>query len=323
MGTPSDDQRQKIVMGYPSLDRYNHQAQQMYPQPPPVYPVPYRPQNYASTSSHPFPQGYHDPSPMFQPDGKYMPSTSQKPYSPQPYNDYYYQQHYKPLVPESNSNSSFGRVMLILMIVLVASMCMMSLVMWFLFGTYVPEFEVASIKVSNFTVTNTTLTGTWNVDVSVSNTNKELALCFDHVMSSIFYKESLLGISAVQPFHVPQMQRYDVNFSMPAENGQKDNKLQDWVLPTLSQDHSNGMVLFSLRLALKANFSTPKMVYRQQSLRVLCDNMQVMFSINGEGTLSPGLGNSCLIRVHDSLKVCVDHLFKFFCPNLNFLFLLA
>lgn len=173
--------------------------------------------------------------------------------------------------------------------------------MWFLFGTYIPEFEVVSIKVSNFTATNTTLTGIWYVEMSVSNTNKELDVNFDHGMSSIFYKDALLGISTLQPFDVEKMQRFDVNYSMPAEQRIDDHKLQNWVLPTLAQDRSNGVVVFGLRLAMEANFTAPNIVYRQESLRVLCENMEISFSPNGEGILSPGVRNTCLIRLHEGL----------------------
>ncbi|KAI3471745.1 hypothetical protein Pfo_028398 [Paulownia fortunei] len=273
--SPSDDPKQKIVMGYPSMDRY-HQAQNMYPQAASAYPAPCRPQGYAS-SSFQLPQGY-DSSP-FQQDGKYLASTSQNPY-PQPYNDCYYQQHYKPLCPNP---------------------------------TITPRLAVFSLKVSNFTATNTTLTGIWDVDVAVSNTNKELAIHFDGVMSSIFYKDALLGISALQPFQVQQMQRSALNFSMPAEQTPNDHRLQNWVLPALSQDRSNGVVVFSLRLAMKANFTSPNMVYRQESLRVLCENMQISFSPTGEGTMLPGLGNACLIHLQESLKKLYIYIYVYVC----------
>ncbi|PIN03302.1 hypothetical protein CDL12_24179 [Handroanthus impetiginosus] len=316
MGIPPnpDDPKQKIVMGYPSMDRY-HPAHQMYPQPPSAYPSPAgRPhQGYASSSyQHPPPPGYasssfppplgYDPSP-FPHDGKYMnPAAAQNPYPPR-YNDFYYQQHYKPLVTDTNQNSSFGRLMLILMIVFVASMCMMSLVMWFLFGTYIPEFEVSSIKISNFTTTNTSLSGIWKVDISVTNTNKELGINFDRIISSIFYRDAILGVSALQPFQVQKMQRFDLNYTMRVEQMPNEQKLQSWVLPSLENDvNANGAVLFSLKLAMRANFTASNVVYRQESLRVLCENMQVNFSPTGNGTLSPGLGNPCLISIHDGLR---------------------
>ncbi|KAL6521201.1 hypothetical protein OROGR_017770 [Orobanche gracilis] len=294
--------KQKVAMGYPSMDRYN-QAQYMFPPQPPVYPIQCGPgpQGYAASSpnhnnfNQPYTSSttsYHFP---YQTDPKYLTS-----------NDFYHpQQHYKPLVPEPNGGSSFGRVMLVLIAVLVASMCMMTIVMWLLFGTYIPEFEVQSLKISNFTVTNTTLTGEWDVDIAVSNMNKELAVSFDRVMSSVYYKEALLGISAVETFQVPQMQREEFNFTLlSAEQTDGDNnRLQSWVLPMLAHDHSNGVVVFSLRLSLKANFTTPSMVYRQEDMRVLCENMQVMFSTaTGEGKLSHGLGTTCLIRISNGLK---------------------
>ncbi|CAA0837806.1 Unknown protein [Striga hermonthica] len=271
--------------------------------PPPSTPV------YACGPHQGYPPSYNVNYPnypiAYSPHHKYDP-TLQNPYHPYPNTgDFYYpQQHYKTLVPDGgDSSSSFGRLMLILMAVLVTAMCMMTLVMWFLFGTYIPEFNVASLKVSNFTVSNVTLTGTWDVGVSVANTNKDLAISFDRVMSSIFYKEALLGISAVRPFQVGQMQHTEFNFSMPAEQNMEENKLQGWVLPTLEQDHGNGMVVFSLRLALKANFTTQNMVYRQENMRVMCENMQLIFSAaTGNGTLSPGMRTNCLIRVNEGLK---------------------
>ncbi|KAL6507788.1 hypothetical protein OROGR_023983 [Orobanche gracilis] len=299
-----DHHKPKIAMGYPSMDRYN-QAQYMFPSEPPVYPIQCGPgpQGYAASSPNPnnFTQPYTSSSPSYhfpyQTDPKYLTA-----------NDFYYpQQHYKPLVPEPKGSSSFGRVMLVLMAVLVVGMCMMTLVMWLMFGTYLPEFEVKSLKVSNFTVTNTTVTGEWYVDISVSNMNKELAVSFDRLMSSVYYKEALLGTSAVETFHVvPQMQREEFNFTLLAGDhaAGDNNRLVSWVLPTLAHDYSDRVVVFSLRLALKANFTTPSMVYRQEDMRVLCENMQVTFStVTGEGELSPGFGTTCLIRINNGLKV--------------------
>ncbi|KAK4396598.1 hypothetical protein Sango_1496400 [Sesamum angolense] len=178
-----------ISSGY-DPSQFQHNAQ---------YPIPsaYGPPQFQHDPKNPFPLGY-DPS-QFPHDPKLPIPGPQNPYS-QPYNNYYYQQPYKPLVPENGDDSSFGRVMLILMIILVGGMCMMSLAMWFLFGTNIPEFGVTSLKVSNFTVTDTNLTGEWNVDFSVHNTNRELAIHFDMITSSIFYKETLLGVSSLQPF---------------------------------------------------------------------------------------------------------------------------
>ncbi|KAK4414777.1 hypothetical protein Salat_2584600 [Sesamum alatum] len=260
-------------------------------------PVPsgYDPSHFQHNVAYPIPAGYGPPPPQYPMPLGYNPS--QHPY-PQPYNDYYYQQSFKPVVPE-NKDASFGKAMLILMIVLVGGMCMMSLVMWFLFGTNIPEFEVTSLKVSNLNAGDTNLTGVWDVDFSVDNTNKEFGIHFDKITSSIFYKETLLGVSSLQPFQVEKTQKSNINFSLSALN---DAKIHSVVLPQLAEDQSKGTVLFSLILSMKANFTTPSMVYRQDNLRVLCENMPVTF-LNGEGRLIEGWRSSCLIHMHERVKV--------------------
>ncbi|KAL0410196.1 UNVERIFIED_CONTAM: hypothetical protein Slati_3609300 [Sesamum latifolium] len=181
-------------------------------------------------------------------------------------------------------------------------MCMMSLVMWFLFGTNIPEFEVTSLKVSNFSVTDTNLTGEWNVDMSIHNANRELAVHFATITSSIFYKETLLGVSSLQPFQVEKTEKADINFSLSPLN---DAKMQALVLPQLAEDQSKGTVLFSLVLSMKANFTTPTMIFRQDSLRVLCENMPVSF-LNAQGKLIEGWRSICLIHMHDGLTEYKD-----------------
>lgn len=125
----------------------------------------------------------------------------------------------------------------------------------------------------------------------------ELDVQFQHGMSSILYKDSLLGIVALDPFDVRKTQRFGLNFNVPALRTADES----WVLPTLAEDRSDGAVVVSLRLAMDANFTAPDVVYRQESLRVLCEDLVVRFSSSsGEGTWSPGLGNPCFIRLRDA-----------------------
>ncbi|KAG8376819.1 hypothetical protein BUALT_Bualt09G0103500 [Buddleja alternifolia] len=274
---PFDDSKPNIVMGYPSIDRYHHQAHQIYP--------PYQPhaQTYATSS--------------FQDLEKYPNSN---PY-PQQYDDFYYQQqqqHYKPLVPEKDDKASFGSMMLILMIVLIACMGLMSLVMWFLFGTSIPQFEVTSFKISNFNATNTTFTGTWTGELSVKNTNHELAVDFDRVRSSVFYKEVSMGISSLDSFKLNKKQHSNIGFSMSSEQMENLSKFDGWVLPAIAKDRSGGVVVFSVRLAMKCDFISGNVASRKESLRVLCDNLHVKFTDSGEGTYVRGPKDKCLIRLH-------------------------
>ncbi|KAH6762127.1 hypothetical protein C2S52_019560 [Perilla frutescens var. hirtella] len=185
--------------------------------------------------------------------------------------------------------------------VLLSTILTITLIIWFLFGAYLPEFEVASIKLSNFSATNTSLSGAWTVAMFVKNVNMELHVDFHHAMSSVFYRDSLLGIVALDPFHVPKTQRFALNFTVPALRNPDDQRLHSWVLPTLAEDRSDGAVVVSLRLAMDANFTAPDVVYRQESIRIYCEDLVIRFSPStGEGTWSPGLGNPCFIRMRDS-----------------------
>ncbi|KAL1549254.1 hypothetical protein AAHA92_17382 [Salvia divinorum] len=225
----------------------------------------------------------------------YGPSPYQpyQPYPPPPYghNDYYYQQYCR---QESESSANFGRTLLILMLLLVSSILTMSLIIWFLFGASVPEFYVASLKVSNFSATTTSFSGIWSVQMSVSNVNMELDVRFERGVSTIIYKDSMLGVAPMEPFQVLKSQRLGVNLTVPSL------KDQSWVPPTLAADRSSGMVVVSVRLAVDANFTGTDVLYRQQRLRVLCEDLLVSFaSTSGEGTLASSFQNHCFIRLRD------------------------
>ncbi|XP_075500362.1 uncharacterized protein LOC142538948 [Primulina tabacum] len=278
------DPKQKKALGYPSMDRY-HLSHSPYPQLHPEYPVPFQPQTSPSSSS-------------FHNQGRCLNYAAQSSQSAS-FNGYYYQQSYLPMMPEDNKRVSFGRVMLILMFVLVAGMSVMSLVMWYLFGTYIPQFEVSSLNVSNFNATNTALTGKWDASVVVSNANEKLEIHFDHIRSSIFYRQAMVGISILQPFLVQKKQNMGLNVSVPAEPVVSEDDFQRLVLPSLANDQKKGLAVFSLRLAFNADFASSDIVYRKEALRVYCDNLQVNFSSSGEGALTPGSGSECLMRIHN------------------------
>ncbi|KZV28415.1 hydroxyproline-rich glycoprotein [Dorcoceras hygrometricum] len=278
MGTPATQQaplKEKPVIGYPSMGRY-HQTQM-----PPGYPVPMH--TVASTSSIRAQANY--------------PIYATNPHS-NSYNAYYYQDPYLPMIPEPQKTTSFGRVMLVFAITIVAIMCTMSLVMWFLFGTYIPGFQIKSLNLSNFTATDTSFTGKWEANVTVSNLNEGLELEFSKATCSVFYREAIMGISLMQPFELKKRQAVDLDVRVPAAQttgGAGD--LQGLILPSLVHDQRNGIVVFSLRLAFHVNFVSSGVVYKQEVVRVYCENLKVKISGSGEGTLAQDFGSECLLRI--------------------------
>ncbi|KAL8036440.1 hypothetical protein ABFX02_12G159100 [Erythranthe guttata] len=329
MASPDDSQTRPKTVDHQYMynDNSNFQAQQqhhMYPQTPPVmYPIipcPHPQAAYPYTPSPPQSSSFHHVSinyPYNNSNAGYYynnnNNNSSNNYNQQPYIQ-------GEIIRNETFSSSFGRMMLILMVVLVAAMCMMSLATWLLYGTYVPEFEVASLKVSNFSATNTTLRGTWIADVIVYNPNEELAVNFERVRSLVFYKGVIVGASTLDSFQVESNLRFNMNFSVAAaeadeervvsvspgsssiNNNNNNNNLHGLVLSALAQDWSNGAVVFSLRIALDAKLASPNQVYRQDNLRVSCDDLEVKFMAADmdEGRLSRGLGAQCLIRIRDN-----------------------
>lgn len=305
----------RSMMGYPSNDRYHKSAPNMYPpnnpvpfQPggAPAYTLPiYAPQqsevNSSSTLNHDR-EGHSNSSighnqGMY---GTYKNNSTHDSYS-LPNNELHYQQHLKPIIQETSDSSSFGRMMLIFMVILVSAMIMMSLAIWFLFGTYLPEFEVTSLIVSNFTAaTNTTITGVWDATLTVRNRNDGLNVNSDYVRASIFYREVMMGMSSLQPFNVTRKNQSELSFDVSADPRISSDRMQNWLLPTLSNNGSDSTsVSFSLRMSMNASFTSGTLVYRQESLRILCERLQVIVLPTGVGTLSSSAQYPCQTRLRE------------------------
>ncbi|KAL2554175.1 hydroxyproline-rich glycoprotein family protein [Forsythia ovata] len=264
MGTvasPSDD-RSKIVMGYPPINSY--------PQSPYVYPQP--------------DLGYHNHK-------GYVDSVSPNPYS-QSFDGYYYQQPYEPLVPEPSRTTSVGRAMISLLIVLTIGMCMLSIIIFLLFATDLPDFRIVSLTVPNFNATNSSLVAIWYANITVTNQNEGFKIQFPHVMSSVFYEEDMLAISPLQPFEIETKQNLDLSFRVTTGRSNQE-QLHAGVFQNIVQDRSTGFVIFSLRLSLKAQYMSNSFS-RKASIKVYCKNLQVSFSPTGEGKLTEDSPNECL-----------------------------
>ncbi|GFP82672.1 hypothetical protein PHJA_000410300 [Phtheirospermum japonicum] len=254
--------------------------------------------NYPNDQQTP---GYPIPK-YYQPDDNihnYPPiPPGQQPYPPYPaYYNYNPHPHQQTLIPDpDSSDSSFNRIILMLMIFLIGCMCMMTLVTWFLYGTYIPEFVVSSLRVSNFSATEQALTGTWDAGLAVTNTNHDLTIGFRNVRSVVLYKGNILGFSAAPGFEIGKNGKFDLNVSVPA--GENKMNVDNLLMPALEQDWRNGVAVFSLRLAMSANFSSAERGYREESLTVSCDDMIVDSSEGAsEGRLSKGVGSPCLISL--------------------------
>ncbi|KAL2533473.1 hydroxyproline-rich glycoprotein family protein [Abeliophyllum distichum] len=222
MGTvasPSDD-RSKIVMGYPPMNS-NPQSPYVYPQ---------------------ADLGYHNHK-------GYADSVSPNPYS-QSFDGYYYQRPYEPLVPEPSRTTSVGRAMISLLIVLTIGMCMLSIVIFLLFATDLPDFRIVSLSVPNFNATNSSLFASWYANITVTNQNDGFKIQFPHAVSSVFYEEDMLAISPLQPFEIETKQNLDLSFHVTTDRSNQE-KLHTGVFPNIVQDRSTGFRNFQLEIVFE------------------------------------------------------------------------
>ncbi|KAL3532160.1 hypothetical protein ACH5RR_005681 [Cinchona calisaya] len=274
MASSSDKQ---YVMGYPSMNN-------MYSQPPPSpgYAMPCQPGAY--------------PPPMQPPYNGYPGMPESKKYFTPSFNVWYNSREYGPMgwEPEEDNSSSkgFGRLMLVTMVTLITSMCMVSLVIWFLFGTQVPEFHVASLSVSNFDMNDSMIAAKWDVNVTVFNSNRDLKVEFIPIKASVFYKNVPLALSAIEPFHLQGAHLHE--FQIKMDNG-KAIISKPLMAEEINSGHSSGHLFVSVRLSLGAKFSTNS-IWRKETLRVFCENLILNFaSKGGNGTLAEDGQTECLI----------------------------
>nr|XP_027066751.1 uncharacterized protein LOC113692532 [Coffea arabica] len=269
----------RFVMGYPSMNNDGNK----YSQAPP--PVP----GYVL-------QGAYPPPPPPQP--PYFgypgaPTESKKHVSPS-FNVWYNSRNYAPsgwALPEDDSSKRFGRVMLVTMVTLIVSMCMVSLVIWFLFGTQMPEFDVSSLAVSNLNGNDSVITANWDVNITVFKPDTDLRVDFDSVKASIFYKNYPLAAAAVEPFYSHGNRLLIIQIRM--DNATAPGK--PFLAGEIIENKNGGMMFVSVRLRMEAKFESGS-VWRKETLRVFCEDLKINFSpAGGNGTLAEDSQTQCLI----------------------------
>lgn len=280
MTTSSSDSQ--FVMGYPSMNNNNNLHSQASPSPLTGYaqqlqqPGAYAP---AQPPYHSYPGG----------------TLGSKNYNgSQSFNVWYNSRNYGSMglgPAEDEGSRKFGRVMLVTTVSLIISMCMVSLVIWFLFGTEIPEFTVGSFTVSNLNVTDSMITANWDVNVTVFNPNTDLKVNFSNVMAAIFYKNFPLSISAIEPCYLQGTRLHDFQIRLDNEKAIGKPRLVE----EINKGKSGGILYLSARMSLGAKFQSNS-VWRKETLRVFCENLKVSFApTGGNGTLTGDSLTDCLI----------------------------
>lgn len=117
-----------------------------------------------------------------------------------------------------------------------------------------PNFQLDSLFVSKFNVSNTTLGANWDMTLKIENPNLFSSVRFNGVKVSILFKHNnSLAMYSMEPFELGYKEHRMVH--MKISSGQ--TVVNDWVLDEINRQRGeNGAVNFSMNMFVWATYTT-------------------------------------------------------------------
>jgi hypothetical protein len=161
---------------------------------------------------------------------------------------------------------------------------------WFVMHPHDPSFAVTSRSVSNFTVSDSQITGMYEVRLTVTNPNKKIQLILDDFNVVILYSEVVLSIAEVQqPILLVKMSNMSVNVDLVMKSSVKlvqENLVKEW---------NKGVVNFDVKMVFRLRFEAGIWPSKEKILCVYCDDLDVKFYSPKETGKLLGIGKNCHI----------------------------
>ncbi|KAL2503127.1 hydroxyproline-rich glycoprotein family protein [Forsythia ovata] len=235
------------------------------------------PNVYSQTQIYPgYPPPYQDYAPP------YHGGTSNK------YNPAYASSNKLPFpTTEPKESNTFGRVVLCLMVGLIFGASLLSLLLWVLFGSDVPIFEIQTFSIPSFNFTGSTLKASWEAGLNVINPNHKLDISFEQTESSLVYNNYIIDTSLVDSFQVERDEEttMDTGFFVPAFDDEYYNTTGSPWVKDMQEERRKGSLAFELRIITTATFMAGDFWRRQTALKVVCIDLKVDFpATTGGGT---------------------------------------
>lgn len=287
---PLPDHRSQSVMGYPSsINGYSTGSGKVPPPPPPAnaaYPLPYR-----SGSGYPLPYHGYPNTPE---------TANMKNYASQSFNMWYNSDKYGAgqWTAEPSNSQKFARLMFATMVTLLISLCMVSLVVWLLFGTDVPEVKLKSLSVSNFKTNGSMIEANWTVNVTIVNPDADRRIRSGAIESTIMYKHYPLGITTFEPTYREVLDERGLNriilyFNMDHEKSFCKDGMAQEIDMAIKND---GYLLINLRLVFGTKFTQVYGTYwNRESLQIFCEDLKLLMKRDGSGIVEDDKFRECLM----------------------------
>ncbi|WJX69004.1 hypothetical protein P8452_53317 [Trifolium repens] len=162
---------------------------------------------------------------------------------------------------------------------------------WSVMDPHKPRFRVSSISVSNFTVSDSELKGTFEIELSITitNPNRKVEIMVDRFSVSVFYGSvRLFGAIVPQPIYLKKSSNKDVKIKFILRDSSIKLAHNDLV-----NDWNKGIVNFDVKMLARIVFEAGIWPSREKFLDIYCGNLDVGFvPIKDKGKLL-GIGKEC------------------------------
>ncbi|PRQ44123.1 hypothetical protein RchiOBHm_Chr3g0475751 [Rosa chinensis] len=198
-------------------------------------------------------------------------------------------------------NKVRGCILLVVIVVTLATA--IGFTLWFI-GSYVdsksgPQTQPLVLRLdafclSNFEVSNSSLSAGWDAKMTFGNQNNGLTVTLYPFESFVYYKEGedALSCALVDAMHIPPRKQKTVQIKFDSTGCGGDQPfIEDRVLKELSEDRKSGYLNFSMKMHIDASYSMRELLGMgtQVSLNPNCTNLKVEFvAAKGEGKIFGG-----------------------------------
>ncbi|GAU22349.1 hypothetical protein TSUD_106770 [Trifolium subterraneum] len=160
---------------------------------------------------------------------------------------------------------------------------------WNVMNPHNPRFRVSSIYVSNFTVSDSELKGTFEIELNITNPNRKVEIMVDRFSVSVFYRSvGLSGAIVLQPIYLKKSSDKDVKIKFSSRDSSTKLAHNDLV-----NDWNRGIVNFDVKMLARIVFEAGILPSRENFLDIYCGNLDVGFvPIKDTGKLL-GIGKEC------------------------------
>ncbi|KAK2418523.1 hypothetical protein P8452_62692 [Trifolium repens] len=243
--------------------------------------------------------GYPNPPPYPYP----PPPHGYPPYPPQGYNNYpgpghihapYYNA--TPNYHTGDGGASFIRGFIMCSCFIFTGFFVSTLIIALMLHPQLPVYKVNSLSVSNFN-TSTTLTGDWNISITVENPNDRLKGYFREFKVDIVHDNNEIAMSTVPNFELEKQEQKQMDVRASSSNAVIAVSYQKWDLDKMSNERLSGSVMFGVRIASMTEFRSPSLTTRNTGMLASCMGLKVVFQgPTGTGMLdNKGIPINCTI----------------------------